>query len=206
MMTCRTVEHALVDYLDGALSGQARRDVDAHLARCQHCQALLADEQAISERLQQLPRRSCPEKVLNAIFDEVEHTRSPTTWKTWFQWPAFAHPWQVGLAGAALIFCLVVGTGFLGGDLSSLHALKTGVQELEDLRQDLVVTIAYVQHYLNQPNAILEDQLTSVQAAVQQPVQRTLTQHLASARQMIRQSVETGVRDTLRSIFDGGLL
>lgn len=51
MATCRETRDRLSDYLDGNLAGRARTRVERHLARCEHCQALL---QSLTRTLEQL--------------------------------------------------------------------------------------------------------------------------------------------------------
>lgn len=40
-MTCEELVRSLSDYIDGALTAQARADADAHLASCPNCHLVL---------------------------------------------------------------------------------------------------------------------------------------------------------------------
>jgi anti-sigma factor RsiW len=54
MATCRETVERLSDYLDGELGTRTRRRIGRHLARCEHCQALLASLTRTLEQLRSL--------------------------------------------------------------------------------------------------------------------------------------------------------
>lgn len=41
VLSCKEVWRAISDYIDGAVSGEVRREIEAHLAQCRHCAALV---------------------------------------------------------------------------------------------------------------------------------------------------------------------
>jgi anti-sigma factor RsiW len=52
--TCRETGDRLSDYLEGDLGARTRRRVSRHLARCEHCQALLASLTRTLEQVRSL--------------------------------------------------------------------------------------------------------------------------------------------------------
>ena len=52
--TCRETGDRLSDYLEGDIGARTRRRVSRHLARCEHCQALLASLTRTLEQVRSL--------------------------------------------------------------------------------------------------------------------------------------------------------
>ena len=94
----------LKHYLEGTLSSKDTRDVDAHLQHCVHCQTLLAQEKAISEKLHQWPELTCPESVIEEVFHTIDERRPRVSWKIRIQW-WFAPErfWKIGVAAAIVL-------------------------------------------------------------------------------------------------------
>ena len=207
LMNCQMFEQYLVDYLEGTLSSKDTRDVETHLQFCVHCQTLLAQEKAISEKLQQWPKLTCPESVIEEVFFEIEGRQPDVSWKTSIQW-WFAPErfWKIGVAAAAIVLLVIMTFLYLGGDDQQVQQIAYSAEEVEQARKDIELTLAYVHYYTEKTGNILENQLVSTQTVVRQPVQTILKHQIASTRTAIRQPVETRVKNALTSILDGGTL
>lgn len=76
-MNCAELEILLCDYLDGALAGERRAEVEAHLAECASCASFARDAQAAVEFIERAEVVEPPPELLTRIlFDlrgEVHH-------------------------------------------------------------------------------------------------------------------------------------
>ena len=96
-MKCESIRDILLDYVDGALTGESRQAVAEHVAHCQSCQRRIAQEQKIKHALRELPVRDPPstefyERVLNASANAPK--RGFNTF-----WAGFGSAVAAGLAG-----------------------------------------------------------------------------------------------------------
>ena len=73
--TCRETAARLSDYLEGDLGARTHRRIARHLARCKHCQALLASVTSTLEQLRSLgsiePGSAEPATV-RAVIERIE--------------------------------------------------------------------------------------------------------------------------------------
>ena len=74
-MGCETTRHRLGAYLDGELSAEDRRVVEAHVAECAGCQAELKTEHAIAAELSIPTSAKVPDGLWEAIEDELDAQR-----------------------------------------------------------------------------------------------------------------------------------
>ena len=75
MATCRETADRLSDYLDGELGTRTHRRIARHLARCKHCQALLASLTRTLEQLRSLGNieQASPEPAtVRAVVERIE--------------------------------------------------------------------------------------------------------------------------------------
>ena len=73
--TCRETRDRLSDYLDGDLGARTRARVMRHLARCEHCQALLASVTRTLEQLRSFGSvdQASPEPAtVRAVIERIE--------------------------------------------------------------------------------------------------------------------------------------
>jgi anti-sigma factor RsiW len=86
-MTCRQVQDALGDYVDGTLAGDARRDVESHLRQCPACAVLADDLARIRQLAASLERLQPPLGAWARIAREARlpgrFERRPPAWKLW---------------------------------------------------------------------------------------------------------------------------
>lgn len=76
--TCRETRARLSDYLDGDLGSRTRRRISRHLARCEHCQALLASLTRTLEQLRSLADvdHGSPEPAtVRAVIERIDRGR-----------------------------------------------------------------------------------------------------------------------------------
>ena len=97
-----TIEHpdglTLSDFVDGTLSARARADVDAHVAACRECSAVVDDLRRVQSAARQLPPLEPPRDAWRHIERAVRAdsaSRRPARW-----------PW---LAAAAAVVLMALG-------------------------------------------------------------------------------------------------
>lgn len=206
-MNCQAFEQYIVDYVEGTLSSKHKSEVEAHLQHCVKCQTLLAEEQAISEKLHQWPKFPCPERVIKDVFLEIDKRQPHVSWKTSLPWWfAPEHLWKIGVMAAAIVLLVAITIFYLGGNGQQTQSITYSPEEIEQAKKDIELTLAYVHYYTEKTGDILEYQLASTQTVVRQPVQTILEHQITSTQTAIRQPVETRIKNTLTSILDGGTL
>ena len=80
VLSCHEVWLAISDYIDGDIAGEVRRDMEAHLAQCRHCAALLDSTRNVvvliaDDRVFALPA-GFSERLKIRIEMELEHAES----------------------------------------------------------------------------------------------------------------------------------
>jgi anti-sigma factor RsiW len=76
--TCRETRDRLSDYLDGDLGTRTRTRIKRHLARCEHCRALLASLTRTLDQLRSLGGgdEGAPEPAtVRAVVERIERER-----------------------------------------------------------------------------------------------------------------------------------
>lgn len=111
-MTHDDVRELFAEYLFGTLDGASRAGVDAHLASCEACRALLADEARLLDALGRgvdaaAPPPALRERILSAARAEGAGSAATVTPFAARRAPARPVPWL--LAAAAAIIALVAG-------------------------------------------------------------------------------------------------
>ncbi|MFN2603083.1 MAG: zf-HC2 domain-containing protein [Gemmatimonadaceae bacterium] len=77
IMTCARVDTALLDYLEETLDGNARAQIDEHVASCLRCNSLLRDIGAIRAEAEQLPDLAPSRDLWAGIAARIEPTVVP---------------------------------------------------------------------------------------------------------------------------------
>jgi hypothetical protein len=70
-MNCAELEILLCDYLDGALHGERKAEVEAHLAECASCASLAKDAQAAVEFIERAEEVEPPPELLTRILFDL---------------------------------------------------------------------------------------------------------------------------------------
>jgi anti-sigma factor RsiW len=99
-LTCEQAEDELSGYLDGVLDPPLRRAVEAHLATCDRCQAILADFQRDDKMLRSLPFIEPPPGMRDRFFDSprmIELNRARSRQRS------FVTPLSAALVAAAML-------------------------------------------------------------------------------------------------------
>ncbi len=99
-LTCEQAEDELSGYLDGVLDPPLRRAVEAHLATCDRCQAILADFRRDDGMLRALPFIEPPPGMRDRFFDSprmIELNRARSRQRS------FVTPLSAALVAAAML-------------------------------------------------------------------------------------------------------
>ncbi|HTQ87382.1 MAG TPA: zf-HC2 domain-containing protein [Candidatus Solibacter sp.] len=83
--TCMNSEERLAEYLEGQLAGEERARMDAHVAECAACRALVAQVRWLSERLPHLEPEPLPSGLVYRILEATSGTatrKREYTWRT----------------------------------------------------------------------------------------------------------------------------
>jgi anti-sigma factor RsiW len=89
-MSCSDYEIALGDYVDGTLDDRARVELEAHLASCEHCRALVVDLGVMRRATLALEPELPPAHVWTKLSAALEAERG-STWRGWgFTWQTVA--------------------------------------------------------------------------------------------------------------------
>lgn len=119
-MSCQDYEIALGDYVDGALDQRSHIEVEAHLASCERCRAVVADFAAIRQAALSLEPERPPAHVwtkLSAAF-EAEQRSSFHGW---------GFSWQQSLAASLVTLTLVASLAWLGKELAPINSSSARV-------------------------------------------------------------------------------
>jgi len=155
---CERMRAAFGDYLEGLLSGRARRRLEAHLKDCPACRQSLESERRLFEMLGALERRQAPPgfaaRTLEAVMTRRPAQARPRAWlprRAWIlipaaavlllaaamQWLVPAEPPQESLRDTATI-ALLEGGRELSGTLQTARAVAGRIEETaRPLRESL---------------------------------------------------------------------
>lgn len=111
MTPCEEYAALLDDYIDGRLETAARERVDAHLATCEACRALVGDLQQIRRVARSLESTAPPPRVWAAIADRIAPRAEPVPMPRRLRRPGrmfSSSRWTLGLAVAAALVLVVI--------------------------------------------------------------------------------------------------
>ena len=123
-LTCEQLGERLDDYLDASGRPEDRRRgdaVDAHLATCPDCSALVADVRAIRAAARTLEPIAPPEHVWRQVRARVSVDTPPRgSWLDRFGWHSISEP-----VGAVAVLVLLVGSlTWIGGRLTDTQPVQ----------------------------------------------------------------------------------
>ncbi len=118
-MMCQEYDQ-LGDYVDGALDAAGRASLEAHLATCEGCRALVADFQAIRRAARDLEPLVPPPSAWTAIAAGFERQSRPW-WRPGGSGTGFRTVWQPA-AAVVMAVALTTSLTWLGGRLAPLAA------------------------------------------------------------------------------------
>jgi anti-sigma factor RsiW len=184
-LACERYVSLIQDAIDGELTGEARAELDRHVAACPDCLALLADLEEIARVSDDLP----------------VHTPRPQVWsriRSGLAQDQAARPrpfWTGARVMLAMAATLVVGVGASLWVLRAPALAPAGTQAAvtqsgTDLVQDVDEHLRIADAHYEQAIAGLEKVVTSDQAALDPAVAQTLQKNLGVIDQAIRESRE----------------
>jgi anti-sigma factor RsiW len=109
MSPCEDYADWLDEYIGGTLEPTARQRVDAHLATCDACRALIHDLQQIRRVARSLESTAPPPRVWSAIAERIEPRAQPAPRPQRIRRPErMLSSWTIGLAVAAALALVVI--------------------------------------------------------------------------------------------------
>lgn len=124
-MNCAELEILLCDYLDGALVGERKRQVESHLAACPGCAELFADASAAVGLMDRAALVEPPPELLTRILHNTPPMRQPWWSRLMFRGagggifePLLQPRYAMGMAMTVLSFSMIA--RFAGIDVRQL--------------------------------------------------------------------------------------
>jgi hypothetical protein len=111
-MSCNDYEIALGDYVDGTLDDRAAVELEAHLASCERCRALVVDLGVMRRATLALEPELPPAHVWTKLSAALEAERG-STWRGW------GFTWQT-LAASLVTVTLIASLTWVGSGLSRI--------------------------------------------------------------------------------------
>src|SRR5687768_12416193 len=132
-MNCHEYEADLGDHVDRSLTAARAGALDAHLAGCARCRALVTDFRTLQNVAASLERRTPPEHVWTRIAATVNQQPSARSW-----WHLVATPvlgWRPIMATGVLVALLAGATWFSYQEVSSVQMARSETTPLQDVEQ-----------------------------------------------------------------------
>jgi predicted anti-sigma-YlaC factor YlaD len=129
---CHIVEHNLFDYLENRLSGESRRDVEAHLSGCESCRELVDSIESVENIIRKARSAETDPFVATRIIQHIENTLEPVKHK---------HSGAIRPVLLALTLACAVATGFFIGKINSerLQGYAENQSQVENLKTELFI-------------------------------------------------------------------
>lgn len=189
-MQCQTLEQYSVEYLEGTLTPDVMRAVEAHLEQCAHCRAQLAEARLVSASVRRLPLETCPDRMLAQVLQQ--HREMHVSWgERLAQWVGPVPVWKTGLATALMLIAAVAGWLYQGRQQPVAPPETYSAIEVAQAQQEVELALGYICRYMQHASVLVEYQLASAQHVVAEPVHEILTEQLQSTRTAVRQPVRT---------------
>jgi anti-sigma factor RsiW len=134
-MDCHQTRELLEEYRRRELDPERARAVEAHLAGCPTCQAMLAREEAVARLVHTLPRSPAPPALVRQVRALEARRRGVTGW--------LGRPWVAAAVAAVLVAAVLVPwlrrPAELPGDIVDT-IIQSGVAEHRRILLDLAAT------------------------------------------------------------------
>lgn len=185
-MKCNEFEKIIIDYIDGKLENSLKIEADKHVADCSECHTLLIQEKNIQHTLKNLPQYECPGKVIENVFQKIREQKSPVfpviKRITWFNQKRSL---KIAIAAVAVTVLLIF--TFLNpvNKNQNIDNVQYSEKEIEQAKKDIELALAYLNHYTQKTQLILEKQVFS---------------------QPIIKPVKSSVKKAFKPLLDGGAL
>lgn len=154
-MDCKEYEYLITDYLEKKCTPDQRRQMEAHLSRCESCRAMAADERAVIDRLTSMQAAVCPDEVIDQVMDKIG-IKPMTLMDRIGSWVVLKPSWSYA-AGTALIVILAV---FLylphQKNESKTHQGFTSA-EIQQAKEEAELALAYFSVYSNKTITAFEE-------------------------------------------------
>jgi anti-sigma factor RsiW len=214
--TCHNTEERLSDYLEGMLAAEERAVMDAHLAICASCPALVAGVRSLTARLPRMEPAVEPTwlvfRILEATSGAVRE-KSERTWKRFFA-GLLAPRFALGFgAVAATIFILCQAVGINPKKITAADLNPVNVYRAADRQAHL--TYARGVRFVNDLRVVYEirsrlQEASATPSAAPQPEEHKTTPSPQSEHQLKNDLLHRGSSviavSTLAGVWAGGLL
>ena len=114
-MSCQDYEIALSDYVDGTLDERSRIEVEAHLASCERCRAVVADFSVIRQAALSLEPALPPAHVWTKLSAAFEAEQRPS-------FHGWGFSWQQSLAASLVTLTLIASLAWIGKGLAPVNS------------------------------------------------------------------------------------
>jgi hypothetical protein len=114
-MSCQDYEIALGDYVDGTLDERSRAEVEAHLASCERCRAMVADFSALRRVTLALEPELPPAHVWTKLAAAYE-AEQRSSFRNW------GFSWQQSLAASLVTITLIASLAWIGKGLAPINS------------------------------------------------------------------------------------
>jgi putative zinc finger protein len=114
-MSCQDYEIALGDYVDGTLDERSRLEVEAHLASCERCRAMVTDFSALRQVTLALEPELPPAHVWTTLAAAFE-AEQRSSFRSW------GFSWQQSLAASLVTVTLIASLAWIGKGLAPINS------------------------------------------------------------------------------------
>jgi len=212
-MTCHEYLSDLDDFVDGALPGDRVTAIEAHLATCASCRALVTDLRTLHGVAANLERRTPPPHVWTQIAASI-NAASPASW--WQSLNPFGG-WRPALAGLVMLVLLTAATWYSWREASMVQAPAhtTATRESEppaassrlEATRDLDTEIAHLEGIVNAGADVLPGETKAVLKVNTSAIENAIGQNRAAletepSNNLAQQSLFDALRSKLALLQD----
>ena len=174
MLTCKEIDNLLETFVDGDLALDLSQDVRDHVAACPDCRVKLEVAKHIAAELQALPQQTCPDTLVQKVFDQIQPGRKRFLVRLWKPFSQLRPRYALGFSlGFALILAAFISVSvynsnfFFKGEQS--HYTD---EEIAQAKKDIYMALGYVNYATSRTQRIIEKEV--VPQKVIRPLQKSL--------------------------------